>query len=69
MDLSALLTPAGASAYQQGQLVNQVQSAVDGKILNIARQQGEGALQLLQSALKGIPATTPGVGESVDALA
>ena len=68
MDLSALTTPAGASAYQQGQLLSKVQTSVDAKVLNIAREQGASALQLLQSASQGIAPATPGLGENVDAV-
>jgi hypothetical protein len=55
MDLSV----AGVSAYVQSQTIGQVQTAVDAKVLNIARDQGASAIQLLQGALGGSQAGDP----------
>ena len=46
------LTAASVSAYQQTQIQSQAQYSVAAKVLNIARQQGAAAVQLLQSAAR-----------------
>jgi hypothetical protein len=43
-------TISGASAFQQQTIASNVQSSVAAKTLDIARTEGAGALQLLQSA-------------------
>jgi hypothetical protein len=69
MDLS---TVSGVSAYQQGQTLNQVSITVDAKVLNIARQEGNADVALIQAAgHAGDPAAAAasGLGGHVDALA
>jgi hypothetical protein len=70
------LTIAGVTAYQQAQTAGQVQTAVAAKTLDIARQQGAGALQLLQNAISGNPqggdamaAAATGLGGQLDTYA
>lgn len=69
------LTVAGVSAYQQSLTLGQVATTVDAKVLNIAREQGQAALQLLQSATQGISGGDPqtaaatGRGGSLDVRA
>jgi hypothetical protein len=70
------LTPASISAYQQSQLLGQVQIAVAAKTLNIARQQGAAGLQLLQSAGQSearggdeMAAAATGLGGALDTYA
>ncbi len=58
-------TVSGASAFQQQKLQYNVQTGVDAKILDIAKNLGAGALQLLQSASLQSGATPP--SESVPA--
>jgi hypothetical protein len=55
-------TVSGASAFQQQKLQSNVQTSVAAKTLNIAKDLGAGALQLLQSATQGAtaPAATAG---------
>jgi hypothetical protein len=53
MDIS---TAAGATAFQQSNLANSVQTTVAAKTLDAARQEGASALQLLQSASLSLPA-------------
>jgi hypothetical protein len=45
-----ITTAAGATAFQQAKLANEVQTSVAAKTLDAARQSGATALQLLQSA-------------------
>lgn len=72
MDLSA----GAISAYQQGQTLTQVQTTVDAKVLNLARQQGQAALQLLQAATQvgqgpgdALTAAATGLGGQIDTYA
>jgi hypothetical protein len=51
-----ITTAAGATAFQQAKLTNEVQTTVAAKTLDAARQEGASALQLLQSASLSLPA-------------
>ncbi len=51
-----ITTAAGATAFQQAKLANQVQTTVAAKTLDAARQEGASALKLLQSASLGLSA-------------
>ena len=65
-----LTTVSGVSAYQQGQTLDQVGIAVDAKVLNIAKLEGNADVALIQSAGRvGDPqvAAATGVGGVVDA--
>ena len=57
-------TVSGATAFQQQKLQFNVQTSVAAKTLNIAKDLGAGALQLLQGATQGAtaPAATAGGG-------
>jgi Holliday junction resolvasome RuvABC ATP-dependent DNA helicase subunit len=57
-----ITTVSGASAFQQQKLANNVQTSVDAKVLNIAKTEGTGALQLLQSASAPTAGTTTSTG-------
>jgi hypothetical protein len=57
-------TVAGATAFQQQKLQANVQTSVDAKTLNIAKNLGAGALQLLQGATKGFTAPQATAGDS-----
>ena len=70
------LTAASVSAYQQTQIQGQVQVSVAAKVLNLARQEGAEAIQLLQSASAGggqagdsLAAAATGLGASLDTYA
>ncbi len=70
------LTAASVSAYQQSQYQGQAQVSVATKVLNIARQEGAAAMQLLQSASSGgtqggdaLTAAATGLGGQLDTLA
>ncbi|HET6248872.1 MAG TPA: hypothetical protein VFE47_14340 [Tepidisphaeraceae bacterium] len=69
------LTIAGVTAYQQAQTASQVQTDVAAKVLNLAREQGASALQLLQNATSGaqpgdaLTAAATGLGGQVDTFA
>ncbi len=70
------LTIAGVTAYQQSQLDQKVQTTVEAKTLDIARQQGASGLELLQNATRGgispgdtLTASATGLGAQVDAYA
>ena len=70
------LTAASVSAYQQTQIQGQAQLAVAAKVLNIAKQEGAAAIQLLQSAAQGgaqagdsLAAAATGLGGQLDAYA
>lgn len=72
MDLSA----SSISAYQLSQTQSQVQFSVAAKVLNLAREEGSAAIELLQSAGgrgagPGDPLTAAatGLGRQVDAYA
>jgi hypothetical protein len=54
-----LTTISGASAYQQGQTLTQVATSVDAKALNIAKEEGNADVALIQAAGQ---IGAPGVG-------
>jgi hypothetical protein len=68
MDLTLVNT---ASSIQQAKTAQAIQTQVTKKVFDNARQQGEGALQLLAAASKGGPgdahtARATGLGGGVD---
>jgi hypothetical protein len=70
-----IVSPAGISAFQQGQLKEQVQFAVMRKGREAAKQQGAGMLKLLEGAANlqkaqvGTGSIEPFKGTAIDLLA
>ena len=61
-------TVSGATAFQQQKLAANVQTSVDAKVLNIAKTEGAGALQLLQGAALQAAAPEASEGLTTDSL-
>ncbi len=65
MDIATL-----ATGIKQAELSNNISIAVAVKANNAAKQQGEAAIQLLESAAQNAPGASPdGIGRQIDVAA
>jgi len=65
----SVISPAAASAFQQAQVLQQVNVAVARKSLDAAEQQGQASLKLLEAAAdlaRQQPANPPTLGSLLD---